>query len=53
MGIILEGNPIRKKGWFVVDEERQLFYLLSSECYDFFYGYMCDESLVVYSFENK
>jgi len=50
---ILEGNSVRHGDCFVVDEKRQLFYLLTSEC-DKFYPYVgfayCNNLLIAYQF---
>jgi len=52
---LLEGEPVRNVGRFVVDEKGKRFYLLASECYGFnHYLYpsniMWHESLIAYSF---
>lgn len=51
---LLEGDPSRGDGAFVVDEKNQRFYLLSSECYDsFMMALRCERSLMMYSFANS
>ena len=54
---ILEGDPIRDEGRFVVDEKNQRFYLLVSECYDYNYDFFpvsieCNESLITYQYKS-
>jgi len=50
---LLEGDPVRGSGCFVVDEKEHQFYLLASECYGYtpFLDFLvCNKSLIVYQF---